>query len=101
MIRTRRSRSPSNVLAKVDAAFAELTPRIAACFDARKQKPDPDASVTFRLRFDGRPIEVRVDPKARQRERAYRCAARVVESLRVLPFEAERMPFLRKPLVAE
>lgn len=85
--------------AQVDAAFDALRPRIDACLaKAKPTKAEP--RVTFRVREDGRPIEVRIQPKALQRKKAYRCAARVVESLRVVPFTADRMPFVNKPLTS-
>ncbi len=85
--------------AAADAAFDALRTRIDACLAQEKGGADPESRVTFRIREDGRPIEVRIQPKALQRKKAYRCVARVVESLRVPPFVADRMPFLNKPLV--
>lgn len=84
----------------VDAAFDALRPRVDACLEREKGGADPESRVTFRVREDGRPIEVRIQPKAIQRKKAYRCVARVVESLRVPPFTADQMPFVNKALAA-
>ena len=94
---SRRRRAPYDPAA-VEAAWAQLRPRIDRCFSGAGVEPSAEAQLTFRLREDGRPIEVRVDPKRLQRRRAYGCAARVVESLRVPPFVAPRPPFVRKPI---
>jgi hypothetical protein len=71
----------------VKKAFESLRPKLLEC---GFQEPGIEASVRFRVRPDGRATDVRIDPERVQNQKPYDCMARVVESLRVPPFEGEK-----------
>lgn len=83
----------------LETAWTKLRPRIDGCL-ARAKAVEPTASVKFSVQRDGRVANVRIEPRKLQRKKAYTCVARVVESLRVPPFEGPMPPMFRRALVS-
>lgn len=79
----------------VKSGFAALRPKLLECGEP---KPKVRAKVRFRVRPDGRVTDVRISPKKVQFDEPYACMARVVESLRVVPFAGERPVAFSMPL---
>jgi hypothetical protein len=79
----------------VHAAFDALGKELDACGERPR---GVDASVRFRVRPDGRVTDVRIDPQEVQDRKPFDCIARVVESLRVPPFEGPKPVAFRLPL---
>lgn len=67
----------------VMTAFEALRPELEACLRAGKATLPEGAGppmVTFRLQPDGRPRDVRIEPRTLQRKKPYGCMARLLES---------------------
>ncbi len=79
----------------VTTAFEGLKEALARCGD---QTPGVNASVRFRVRPDGRVLDVRIEPQEVQDRPPYDCVARVVESLRVPPFSGDKPIAFHLPL---
>lgn len=94
MLASREKEAPLDKGA-VESAFAALRPKLVGCGDP---KAGVRAKVRFRVRPDGRVTDVRVWPKRVQSAEPYACMARVVESLRVVPFAGERPVAFSMPL---
>jgi hypothetical protein len=79
----------------VHEAFEKLESRMIAC---GPQEKGVSASARFRVRPDGRVTDVRIDPIEVQDRKPYDCMARVLESLRVPPFTAQKPVAFQLPL---
>jgi hypothetical protein len=80
----------------VQKAFERLGPSFVRCKkdNAASKTPEGDPpSVSFRVRADGRVSDVRISPDELSDDAAYACIARMVESLRLPPFEGSAEMF--------
>lgn len=93
---TKRDALPPLDTAALEAAFRALAPRMLRCGAGLEP-----AIATFRVTQEGRVTDVRVEPRTIQRKKPYPCMARVVESLRVGPFSADKPVSYRMPLPYE
>lgn len=94
--------------AAVEAALRRASSRIEGCRSAKASAEDDpagdatldsEAFVSFRVRPDGRVIDVRIDPRDLAGTPMFRCVARVVEALELDPFSGAKPVAFRFPVL--